>query len=273
MPRERLNDVDINYEVVGAGCPVLMLHGFTGSIAAWQGIPQKLSREFRVIVVDMIGHGESSAPADPARYSIPGAVDDLQALLDRLNVEQTAVLGYSMGGRVASEMALSAPERVSSLVLESSGVGIDDQDERAHRAASDEALARLIEEQGIEAFVDRWEAVPLFASQCQLPERVRRQQRELRMAQKPVGLANSLRGMGAGMMEPVSDRLHQFTMPVLYLAGEYDEKYREIGEVICARMPDASYVEIPRAGHTIHLEQPESYLEAVISFLRQIENE
>lgn len=269
MPSERINGVDISYEDIGTGYPVLMLHGFTGSISAWQGIPECLGERFRTIPVDIIGHGESSAPEDPERYRIPQAVQDILELLDRLGIDQTAVLGYSMGGRIAFHLALAAPERVSTLILESAGDGIDDPEARTSRIESDEALARLLEEQGIEAFINRWEAVPLFASQRQLPAEVRRRQRELRLSQSPIGLANSLRGMGAGVMEPVSDRLHEYSMPVLYLAGEYDENYREIGEVVCARMPNARYVQIPGAGHTIHLEQPEPYLETVSGFLER----
>lgn len=267
MPVERINDIDLTYAINGDGPPLLMLHGFTGSIEAWQGIPAELGRHVQVIAVDIIGHGESSAPDNPERYSIPRAVRDLFALLDRLNIERTAVLGYSMGGRVALHLALAAPERVSQLILESAAPGIDDPVDRAARIESDEQQARMIEEKGLEAFIDHWESIPLFASQRALPENVRRRQRELRISQNPAGLANSLRGMGAGMMEPVGDRLHECSMPVLYLAGEYDEKYREIGKALCARASDARYIEIPDAGHTIHLEQPEMYLETVRGFL------
>lgn len=267
MPIERINDLDIHVQTLGDGPPLLMLHGFTGSIEAWQGIPAVLGRRFQTSAVDIIGHGESSAPETPERYSIPHAVTDLLALLDTLGIERCAVLGYSMGGRVALHLALAAPERITALVLESASPGIDDPVERESRIESDERQARMIEEQGLAAFIDHWESIPLFASQRSLPEEVRQRQRELRMSQNPVGLANSLRGMGAGVMEPVSGRLDEFQMPVLYLAGEFDGKYREIGEKMAEIMPDARYIEIPGAGHTIHLERPDVYAETVRGFL------
>jgi 2-succinyl-6-hydroxy-2,4-cyclohexadiene-1-carboxylate synthase len=267
MPREHINGIDINYIDIGAGPPVLMLHGFTGSISAWQGIPEALSKHARVIAVDIIGHGDSSAPSDPDRYSIPKAVQDILELLDRLDVGALTVLGYSMGGRIALHLTLDAPDRVSSLILENAAPGIDDPQDRAARVEADEQQARMIERKGISSFIDHWEAMPLFASQKKLPDDVRARQRELRLSQNPTGLANSLRGMGAGVMEPVSDRLQELEMPVLYVAGTHDKKYQEIGQFVCGQLQNARFVEISRAGHTVHLEQPEVYLLVVDGFL------
>jgi 2-succinyl-6-hydroxy-2,4-cyclohexadiene-1-carboxylate synthase len=267
MPRERVKGIDIHFEQQGSGPPLLMLHGFTGSNQAWRGTPDALSSQFSVTAVDMIGHGNTSAPEKPERYSIEHAVQDLLGLLDLLEIETTVLLGYSMGGRVAQHLALTAPERINVLILENTAPGINDPDERASRRASDERQAQMIEKRGLERFIRHWESIPLFESQKSLPEHVRARQRELRLSQNPTGLANSLRGMGAGTMEPVGDRLNEFTMPVLYLAGEYDTKYREIGKQMTARMPCAEYVEIAGAGHTVHLEQPEMYVEVVKAFL------
>jgi 2-succinyl-6-hydroxy-2,4-cyclohexadiene-1-carboxylate synthase len=267
MPRYDVNGIQLNVEQFGAGPSLLMLHGFTGSIAAWQGTPDRLSERFHVIAIDIIGHGGSSAPDHAERYRIERAVEDLCTVLDRLGIERTAVLGYSMGGRVALHLARAQPDRVSALVLESASPGIADPEARCDRARIDERLATRIQRGGLESFVEYWESIPLFASQRVLPEEVRRRQRELRLRQSPVGLANSLRGMGAGAMEPVTGHLTGYRMPVLYLAGEYDEKYREIGQDMVAEMPDARYQEIPGAGHTIHLEQPEAYVKAVTEFL------
>jgi 2-succinyl-6-hydroxy-2,4-cyclohexadiene-1-carboxylate synthase len=272
MPRERVNSIDIHFEAAPAGLPLLMLHGFTGSTQSWQGTPEKLSaseQDIRPIAVDLIGHGQTSAPDDPDRYQIEHAVADLVELLDRLEIEQTALLGYSMGGRVALHLALTRPERISSLILESASPGIDDPQARDSRRASDVALARMIEDQGLTAFIDHWESIPLFESQQSLPDEVRRRQRALRLAQSATGLANSLRGMGAGAMTPVSARLKTLPMPLLYLAGEFDEKYRATGELLASNVPHGRYVEIPGAGHTVHLEQPESYEDAVLRFLNE----
>ena len=267
MPRERINGIGINFDAAASGSPLLMLHGFTGSRQAWQGIPEQLGAEIRPVLVDLIGHGQTSAPDDPDRYQIKHAVEDIVALLDHLEIEQTALLGYSMGGRVALHLALAHPDRVSVLILESASTGIDDPAERRKRRLADEQQAEAIERDGLESFIDYWESIPLFRSQHSMPVLTRRRQRELRLSQSPTGLANSLRGMGAGAMAPVTSRLIAFPVPVLYLAGEYDEKYRAIGEQLASTVPDGRYVEIPGAGHTIHLEQPEAYVGVVQRFL------
>jgi 2-succinyl-6-hydroxy-2,4-cyclohexadiene-1-carboxylate synthase len=247
-----------------------LLHGFTGSAATWEPVAQHLAGGSRTVAVDLIGHGRSDAPADWARYSIEHCVADLLALLDRLEIGQTDVLGYSMGGRVALHLAVAAPERVRALILESASPGLADPAERRARLAGDLALADSIERDGLEAFVDSWERQPLFASQATLPPATRALLRLQRLQNTPRGLANSLRGMGAGRMEPLWERLAGLAIPTLVVAGELDRKYCELGQQMQALLPDARLVVVPAAGHSAHLEQPQRFGEAVAQFLREI---
>lgn len=262
-----VNDLRFALERGGEGPSLLLLHGFTGSRASWAPVLPAFQERYSTLTVDLIGHGASSAPADPARYRMEHCVADLVALLDACGIDRTAVLGYSMGGRVALHLALAAPERVSALVLEGASPGIADPAERAARVASDTARAERIEREGLVAFVDYWERIPLFASQARLPAATRERVRAGRLASNPVGLANSLRGMGAGAMTPVVDRLGELSMPVLYIAGELDRKYSAIGQEMVAALPQAELVIVPDAGHTVHLEQPERFQQAVLRFL------
>jgi 2-succinyl-6-hydroxy-2,4-cyclohexadiene-1-carboxylate synthase len=172
-----------------------------------------------------------------------------------------------MGGRAALRLALRVPDRLWALVLESASPGIADPEERDRRARSDDALAADIERGGITAFVDRWEALPLWASQARLPTEVRRRLREQRLRNSAAGLANSLRGMGAGREEPVLDRLHELTMPVLLVAGELDEKYCGLTREMEGRFPRCGVVVVPDAGHTVHLELPDTFAAEVRKFL------
>ncbi len=222
MTRLAVNGVHLNVEVRGEGPALLLLHGFTGSgatwtphLGAWQG--------FTTVAVDLLGHGESDAPTGPDRYRMECCVEDLTALLDRLDIRRAAVLGYSMGGRIALHLALSAPERLWALVLESASPGIEDPSEREERVGSDATLAEAIERDGVEAFVDRWQAQPIFATQARLPAAVREELRRQRLRSDPRGLANSLRGVGAGVQEPVLARLGELRIPALLLAGALDE--------------------------------------------------
>lgn len=254
----------------GSGPPLLLLHGFTGSAAEWYDLLPTLAHGRRVIMPDLIGHGASEAPDDPARYTMERCVADLLAVLDHLELAQVDLLGYSMGGRVALHLAAAAPERINRLILESASPGIADSAERAARAVADDALADRIVAEGLEWFVDHWASIPLFASQSALPEAVRVAQRERRLAQRARGLANALRGMGAGRQESLWDVLDQIALPTLLISGELDHKYVDIGAAMAARMSQVQHVVVPAAGHTVHLEQPQAFNEIVVRYLEAI---
>ncbi len=262
MSRVEVNGLALNVEQWGEGRPLLCLHGFTGSAATWAPFAGRWAG-WRIVAPDLIGHGASDAPADPARYRMERAVADLTALLDALAVARAAVLGYSLGGRVALHLALLAPERVEALILESVSPGIDDPEERAARVQSDEALAASIERDGVEAFVEYWESIPLFATQRRLPPDVFARQRAQRLANRPHGLANSLRGMGAGAQSPLRSRLGEIRAPTLLIAGELDEKYRSLAMEMARLIPRARTAIIPGAGHATHLERPDDFARAV----------
>ncbi len=266
MTRVEVNGLHLNVEIAGDGFPLLALHGFTGSATTWQPFAASWA-QYRIIAVDLIGHGASDAPADESRYTMASCTADLVALLDALDVERAALLGYSMGGRVALQFALAAPGRIEALVLESASPGIDDAGDRTTRVAADRALADSIERDGIEAFVDRWEALPMWATQAALPEPVRQRLRAQRLRNSTAGLANSLRGMGAGAQEPVLDRLGELRMPVLLIAGEHDAKYRQLAYDMRERIRDARINIVEGAGHAVHLEQPAAFVPLVKEFL------
>ena len=250
--------------------PAVLLHGFTGSTATWDPVRVELARYGPLLAVDLIGHGRTDAPPDPARYRMEECVADLLALFDRLGLRRVHLVGYSMGGRVALSLAVAAPGRVASLVLESASPGLADPAERERRRQQDEALARRIEEEGLEAFVRYWESLPLFASQQRLPAEVRARVRAGRLAQRPHGLAGSLRGMGAGVQPPVWDRLGGLDLPVLYLAGELDAKYAAMGREVVSRLPRGRLVIVPGAGHTVHLERPAEFAREVGAFWSEV---
>jgi len=172
-----------------------------------------------------------------------------------------------MGGRLALHYALKYPQRVTRLVLESSSAGLATEEERSTRRDTDAALADRIVRLGVEAFIDDWEALPLFASQAELSTDARATIRELRLRNAPISLSASLRGLGPGSLPSLWERLTDITLPTLVLVGELDEKFAEVGERMAAAMPNARLVVIPSAGHAIHVEQPKAWCRAVTSFL------
>ncbi len=242
----------------GDGPAVLFLHGFMGSAASWAPHARRLQHHYTTLAVDLPGHG-GAVLNDEAAYTMPACVDALVATLDAEHVEQACVVGYSMGGRVALHLALAAPDRVSALVLESASPGLPDAAEREARRRADARRAAQLERGGVEAFVDEWERLSLFASQLTLPDDVRAGLRRSRLANDAGGLARSLRGMGAGAMEPVVDRLSEIAVPALFIVGALDARYVEIGERAADAIRGARVEIVEGAGHTVHLEAPAAF--------------
>jgi 2-succinyl-6-hydroxy-2,4-cyclohexadiene-1-carboxylate synthase len=255
-------------EVRGEGAPVLLLHGFTGSVEAWgDRILAGLAKSYRVIAVDLPGHGRSDAPDDPTRYALPSVVEDLSYLLGELSAVNAHWVGYSMGGRVALGAALLTPERVGRLVLEGASPGLASSEERSARRAQDEALALRLEAEGIESFVEEWAALPLFDSQRRLPQSLRDAQRARRLGNDPHALAACLRRLGTGAQPSFWDRLAEVRAPVLLLTGEEDRKFTDVAATMARSLPECHALIVPSAGHAVHLESPEPWLEAVKSWL------
>lgn len=257
----------------GVGPPVLILHGFSGSTETMAGVADRLSDWHRTLRLDLVGHGRSEAPDEVAHYSMERCVEQIVAALDILELPSVHVIGYSMGGRAALALAAWHPQRVRSLLLVGASAGLEAASERAARRRSDEALADRIERNGLEAFVDRWMALPLIASQARLGpawlERARRQ----RLSNSPVGLANSLRGMGTGAQPALHDHLGEIDVPVCWVAGQQDEKFSHLAEELAARCRRGRVCLIPASGHACHLEEPAAFAEIARKHIERAEEE
>lgn len=262
--------VELRALVEGAGEPLLVLHGFTGRAESMEPVAAGLRDTFTVVRLDLLGHGESEAPRDPAPYAMERCIAQVTAALDALGIRRAHALGYSMGGRVALALAARQPGRVGSAVLVGASAGLAAPDARAARVRSDEALADRIEREGIERFVDAWMALPLFASQARLGPAFLARARAERLAARPHGLANSLRGMGSGAQPPLHAELARVGAPVLLAVGSLDAKFEAIARELAAALPDARVHPIPDAGHACHLEQNESFLRTVRAFLADV---
>ncbi|MGG0721530.1 2-succinyl-6-hydroxy-2,4-cyclohexadiene-1-carboxylate synthase [Bacillus mycoides] len=266
-----LQGVSYEYEVVGSGEPLLLLHGFTGSMETWRSFIPSWSEQFQVILVDLVGHGKTESPEDVTHYDIQNVALQMKELLDHLHIENAHVLGYSMGGRLAITMACLYPQYVRSLLLENCTAGLESEEERKERRKKDERLADKIEQEGIRIFVSMWENIPLFETQKRLAQNVKEAVRKERLANNPKGLANSLRGMGTGAQPSWWNELQNLKMPVLLLNGESDEKFFRLLKNIEKCIPRAKFVKIDGAGHAIHVEQPEKFDTIVKGFLKTMQ--
>ncbi len=259
----------LNVELAGDGPPIVLLHGFTGSAASWSPLIDHLNHHFTTLAVDIVGHGFSDKPDHVSFYEMKQAARDIVNAVASMRAYKAHWLGYSMGGRTALHIAAMHPGAVDRLVLIGASPGIASEEERKVRVDADEQLARRIEREGVPAFVDHWESIPLFESQHSLSEDVRARMREGRLRNTATGLANSLRGMGAGAQAPLHEKLARITAPALIMAGELDTKYVAIGQEMAGAMPTARFVAIPGAGHAAHIENPEECGREIVAFLRE----
>jgi 2-succinyl-6-hydroxy-2,4-cyclohexadiene-1-carboxylate synthase len=216
---------------VGDG--LVFVHGFTQTPASWAPVSDLLDLSTRSLVV----------PDGPDFVTVAHALDDGPA----------TYVGYSQGGRLCLQLALDRPDRVHRLVLVSASPGIADTDERAARRAADERLAHEIERDGVDVFLERWLAQPLFAT---LP-RERSGIDERRAGNTVASLTSQLRVLGQGAQPSNWERLGGLRMPVLLIVGGLDTKYVDLAHRMAEQIPDVRVEVIDGAGHACHLERPE----------------
>lgn len=249
---------------------LVLLHGFTGNAATWNSLlDQLLLPGLRIIAFDLLGHGLSDAPSSAQRYAIEYCCEDIVAVLQKLGIQpgNAILLGYSLGGRIALYSAFSGFFRA--LILESSSPGLSNSEERTQRYLSDLKLAERIEREGILAFVEYWEQIPLFASQRRLPAEKRLALHQQRLTNTAQGLAASLRGVGTGAQPSLYERLPELRLPVQLIVGAEDLKFCAIADQMYKSLPQAALAIVPEAGHTVHLEQPTTYAEIVRGFCQK----
>jgi 2-succinyl-6-hydroxy-2,4-cyclohexadiene-1-carboxylate synthase len=215
---------------------VLLLHGFTQTRASWGP------------VVDALEAKAVDAPV----ASLWDAADELATY------GPAAWVGYSMGGRMALHLALAHPDAVRALVLVSATAGIDDERERAARRASDEALARRLDVEGVDAFLAEWLAQPMFRG---VPPVAR--------CDDAATMTGHLRLAGTGTQEPLWDRLGELTMPVLVVVGEEDKPdFKAIAYHLAEQIPGAELAVVPEAGHLVGLDRPDELNRLLLDFLQ-----
>jgi 2-succinyl-6-hydroxy-2,4-cyclohexadiene-1-carboxylate synthase len=228
--------------------PIVFLHGFAGSPRHWDRVTASLApRRFEPIALDI-------TTADPL------TPDGVTALVAASTPERFIIAGYSMGGRLALHTTLAMADRVARLVLVSASAGIEDPAARAARRVADDTLAESIEHGSIDSFIERWAAVPLFAGD---PGWVRDEVALEERRCAPSALAQCLRTLGPGAMEPMWGRLGELRMKVAILAGARDSGYVAAGGRLAAAIADATLTVVPGAGHRLALEAPVAIADAL----------
>jgi 3-oxoadipate enol-lactonase len=253
----RVDGARLYYQLAGAGEPLVLLHGLGASSADWEYQVPELAQHFQVIVPDFRGHGASDRAGD---YRVERFARDTWLLLDRLRVRAPILVGHSMGGAVAMQMALDRPGTVPSLVLANTLPSFltDTAGKRAMLWLRLLLMGLLGPRRMSEILTRRLYPHPHQAKlRAKIARRNARNDRSVYLA--------TIRALTRWS---VRDRLGELTLPVLLVASEQD--YFEGPEVLrfLAALPDARLREFAGARHGLPLEQPEQFNRAVLEFLR-----
>jgi pimeloyl-ACP methyl ester carboxylesterase len=249
MPKIERDGVKIHYEVHGSGPPLLLTHGYSSTSAMWQGQIAALSKHHKLVLWDMRGHGQSDYPDDPAAYSEALTVADMAAVLDEVGAHSAIVGGLSLGGYMSLAFHRAHPDRVRALLIIDTGPGFkkDDAREAWNRRAHDTAA--------------RFEREGLAVLQSASPERANVSHRDAS------GLARAARGMLTQRDAGVIESLPGIKVPTLVVVGADDAPFLAASDYMAAKIPAATKIVIPAAGHAVNIDQPQAFIDAVLPFL------
>ena len=258
MPLAKLNGININYRVEGQGEPLVMIMGLSGRRNGWIRQIPFFKKYYRVITFDNRGVGKSSKPPGP--YSTRMMADDTVGLMDLLGIERSHIVGVSMGGMIAQELAINYPQRVMKLVLACTYAR---QDEASGGSLEHGEFLRLTPRQQVSAIVGQAFGKPFYRFIFDLLARV---QIKLVGSSGTVGIAGQSE---ACRTHNTLDRLSLITAPTLAIVGTADRVINPVcSEVIAGRIPNARLVRIEGGSHCFSFEMKNEFNREVLNFLK-----
>jgi len=240
--------------------PFFFIHGFTGSHSSWSEIIELLNKH--AYALDIPGHGKSIFKDLNEPYTISDWCNEFYILLNTLGLTKINLCAYSMGGRLALAFASKYPEKINSLTLESTNIGIYDEDERNERYNADKDLAKLITED-LDVFMDSWGKNDLFLNQRERNKEAWDKQDKIRKNHTNHQLAKSLEIFSIGNMPYYEKQFQEFSFPISIINGSEDEKYVKIGKEMTRMNQTAKQYIITDTMHNTHLEAPELFIDAL----------
>lgn len=264
MPKVRVNDIEMFCVEAGAGAPLVLIMGFTGDHLAWGFQVPAFAQAHRVVAFDNRGAGQTDAPDAP--YTIRQMADDTVGLMDALGIDRAHVLGVSMGGMIAQEVALNHPDRVLTLQLHCT-LARSDAYVQALSASWRDIRTSLSREGALRAF-GPWLFAP--ATYAERPEFVEALLQTALQNPHPQTLTGFLRQGEAITGHDTLDRLGGIRCPTLVSVGEEDILVPpRFSRELASRIPGAELRTIEGAGHAYFWERPDEFNAMCLDFLRR----
>jgi 3-oxoadipate enol-lactonase len=260
MKKVVINDIQLAYTDKGQGTPLVFLHAFPLSSAMWQPQVQALADSYRVITVDLRGHGESEALL--WNFTLDDYANDAIGLLDHLDIEQAIFIGLSMGGYILFSLFRNFSDRIKALVLADTRAQADSQEGKSNRRA----MAQLAHKEGNPAITEVM--LPKLLAPLTLQQRhgVVEQVRNMILDTPTEGIIVDLMAMAA--RPDSTDLLSMFSCPTLVIVGEEDTATPVTDSSYMAkRIAGARLVTIPGAGHLSNFDQPDAFNQSLLMFL------
>jgi pimeloyl-ACP methyl ester carboxylesterase len=270
MALASINGVEIYYEEHGQGTPILFCHEFAGDYRSWAPQVRFFARRYRAITFSARGYHPSSIPTNDADYSEEQHVEDTYSLLRFLGIEKAHIVGLSMGGNVTLKLGLAHPEVCLSLVVAGAGFGSTNPEE--FRASSRET-ADLMERVGMEQAAETY---------GRGPSRLRFEQKDPHGFLELIGQLKEHSTVGSALtmrnvqgkrktVYEIADQLPGLDVSTLIVSGDEDELALEPSLLMKRKIPNSGLLVVPKTGHTVNLEEPALFNQAVLDFLTAVE--
>jgi pimeloyl-ACP methyl ester carboxylesterase len=265
--------VQLHYEEVGSGAPIVFVHEFAGDCRSWEPQMRYFARRFRCIAYNARGWTPSQDPGDVSRYSQQRACDDIRAVLDALGIAKAHIVGLSMGGFATLHFGLRHPTRALSLLCAGVGYGAEkDQRERFKREAT--LVAERLRTEGMAKFAEAYAYGP---TRVQFENKDPRGFAEFkRMLAEHSAQAAAFTQLGVQRERPsvfdLEAELRQLKVPMLVVTGDEDWPCLAPGIFIKRVCPSAGLLIVPNTGHTINLEEPQKFNAALEEFIGLVES-
>jgi pimeloyl-ACP methyl ester carboxylesterase len=272
MPRASVDGVQLYYEITGSGYPLLFAHEFAGDYRSWEPQVRHFARRYQVITYNARGYPPSDVPEDVHAYSQEQAARDIVGLLQHLNIAQAHLVGLSMGGYAVLHVGLSHPSVARSLVVAGCGYGSVSSERERFQQDSGTIAARL-QHEGMAPVAEVYARGPTRVQFEDKDPRGWREFAEQLAKHSAIGAALTLLGVQGQRpsVYALEAQMRQLRVPTLIVTGDEDEPCLEPGLFMKRAIPSAGLVVMPKAGHTINIEEPDAFNRMVNDFLTTVE--